>query len=172
MCAPPRRAGGARGAGLAGRGGRAAETRNDQRSNPKRRTGRPALLWKGDDSQVITPGELRPLDGNGNTKPTALHFTAGQQEFLAMVRQLREGLRATVRTRGIAVVLRSKSSRRPAPAARPGEARDYSPRRSFARYRARDVARACTRETNRAMAANPNLAASTGSPPMSALMSA
>lgn len=32
------------------------------------------------------------LDNNGNTKPTALHFTAGQQEFLAMVRDLREGV--------------------------------------------------------------------------------
>ncbi|MBX3219765.1 MAG: hypothetical protein KF795_04550 [Labilithrix sp.] len=30
-------------------------------------------------------------DNNGNTKPTALHFTAGQQEFLAMVTALREG---------------------------------------------------------------------------------
>ncbi len=27
-------------------------------------------------------------DNNGNTKPTALHFTAGQQEFLGMVRAL------------------------------------------------------------------------------------
>lgn len=32
-------------------------------------------------------------DNNGNTKPTALHFTAGQQEFLAMVRELIDGLR-------------------------------------------------------------------------------
>lgn len=31
-------------------------------------------------------------DGSGNTKPTALHFTAGQQEFLAMVSALREGV--------------------------------------------------------------------------------
>jgi hypothetical protein len=31
------------------------------------------------------------VDNNGNTKPTALHFTAGQQEFLAMVRDLCEG---------------------------------------------------------------------------------
>lgn len=30
-------------------------------------------------------------DNNGNVKPTALHFTAGQQEFLAMVTQLVEG---------------------------------------------------------------------------------
>jgi hypothetical protein len=33
------------------------------------------------------------VDNNNNTKPTALHFTAGQQEFLAMVRQLVEGVR-------------------------------------------------------------------------------
>ncbi len=32
-------------------------------------------------------------DNNGNTKPTALHFTAGQQEFLAMVGELVEGVR-------------------------------------------------------------------------------
>lgn len=32
------------------------------------------------------------LDNNGNTKPTALHFTAGQQEFLAMVHELRQGV--------------------------------------------------------------------------------
>lgn len=31
------------------------------------------------------------VDGNGNTKPTALHFTAGQQEFLTMVEELRHG---------------------------------------------------------------------------------
>jgi len=31
-------------------------------------------------------------DNNGNTKPTAFHFTAGQQKFLEMVRQLREGV--------------------------------------------------------------------------------
>ncbi|HYC78839.1 MAG TPA: hypothetical protein VEI02_14535 [Planctomycetota bacterium] len=29
-------------------------------------------------------------DGKGNTKPTALHFTAGQQQFLATVDQVRE----------------------------------------------------------------------------------
>jgi hypothetical protein len=34
------------------------------------------------------------VDNNGNTKPTALHFTAGQQEFLAMVSDLRKGVRA------------------------------------------------------------------------------
>lgn len=32
------------------------------------------------------------VDNNGNTKPTALHFTAGQQEFLAMVSELRAGV--------------------------------------------------------------------------------
>lgn len=31
-------------------------------------------------------------DNNGNMKPTALHFTAGQQQFLKMVVALREGL--------------------------------------------------------------------------------
>lgn len=33
------------------------------------------------------------VDNNGNTKPTALHFTAGQQEFLAMVSELIRGVR-------------------------------------------------------------------------------
>jgi hypothetical protein len=33
------------------------------------------------------------MDNNGNTKPTALHFTAGQQEFLAMVSELIQGVR-------------------------------------------------------------------------------
>jgi hypothetical protein len=33
-------------------------------------------------------------DNNGNTKPTGFHFTAGQQSFLRMVDQLREGLTA------------------------------------------------------------------------------
>lgn len=32
------------------------------------------------------------VDNNGNTKPTALHFTAGQQEFLSMVSDLRRGV--------------------------------------------------------------------------------
>lgn len=32
------------------------------------------------------------LDNNGNLKPTSLHFTAGQQRFLDMVRQLRAKL--------------------------------------------------------------------------------
>src|SRR5207302_589242 len=32
------------------------------------------------------------VDNNGNTKPTALHFTAGQQEFLALVSELRKGI--------------------------------------------------------------------------------
>lgn len=31
-------------------------------------------------------------DGNGNVKPTAFHFTAGQQSFLDMVAQLAEGV--------------------------------------------------------------------------------
>jgi hypothetical protein len=31
-------------------------------------------------------------DNNGNTKPTALHFTAGQQQFLEMVVQLRDAV--------------------------------------------------------------------------------
>lgn len=31
-------------------------------------------------------------DNNGNTKPTALHFTAGQQSFLEMVDELRRGI--------------------------------------------------------------------------------
>ena len=33
------------------------------------------------------------VDGNGNTKPTALHFTAGRQTFLAMVKELVEETR-------------------------------------------------------------------------------
>ncbi|WP_437600215.1 hypothetical protein WMF28_01490 [Sorangium sp. So ce590] len=33
------------------------------------------------------------VDNNGNTKPTALHFTAGQQEFLTMVSELLQGVR-------------------------------------------------------------------------------
>ncbi len=34
-------------------------------------------------------------DNNGNSKPTALHFTAGQQTFLGMVELLRGGMNAT-----------------------------------------------------------------------------
>jgi hypothetical protein len=34
------------------------------------------------------------VDNNGNTKPTALHFTAGQQSFLAMVAELAEHVTA------------------------------------------------------------------------------
>lgn len=34
------------------------------------------------------------VDNNGNAKPTALHFTAGQQEFLAMVHDLVRGVSA------------------------------------------------------------------------------
>jgi len=33
-------------------------------------------------------------DNNGNTKPTALHFTAGNQQFLQMVSEIAEGLTA------------------------------------------------------------------------------
>lgn len=33
-------------------------------------------------------------DNNGNTKPTALHFAAGQQQFLKMVNDLAEGVNA------------------------------------------------------------------------------
>lgn len=33
-------------------------------------------------------------DNNGNTKPTAFHFTAGQQAFLTMVDELRRGITA------------------------------------------------------------------------------
>ncbi|WP_437571105.1 type I-G CRISPR-associated protein, Cas3-extension family [Sorangium sp. So ce542] len=33
------------------------------------------------------------VDNHGNTKPTALHFTAGQQEFLRMVNELLRGVR-------------------------------------------------------------------------------
>ena len=32
------------------------------------------------------------VDNNGNTKPTALHFTAGQQQFLKMVQELLAGI--------------------------------------------------------------------------------
>jgi hypothetical protein len=34
------------------------------------------------------------VDNSGSTKPTALHFTAGQQKFLAMVKKLAEELKA------------------------------------------------------------------------------
>jgi len=34
------------------------------------------------------------VDNNGNTKPTALHFTAGQQQFLKMVAELQAGVNA------------------------------------------------------------------------------
>ncbi|MCB9758383.1 MAG: hypothetical protein H6739_00950 [Alphaproteobacteria bacterium] len=40
-------------------------------------------------------------DNNGNTKPTALHFTAGQQLFLDMVLQLQRGVTAEDLTRAI-----------------------------------------------------------------------
>lgn len=32
------------------------------------------------------------VDGSGSTKPTALHFTSGQQKFLEMVRELADGV--------------------------------------------------------------------------------
>jgi hypothetical protein len=32
------------------------------------------------------------LDGNGKAKPTHLHFTAGQQQFLSMIRELADGI--------------------------------------------------------------------------------
>lgn len=37
-------------------------------------------------------GTETAVDNNGNVKPTAFHFTAGQQMFLAMVRDLRGGI--------------------------------------------------------------------------------
>lgn len=40
-------------------------------------------------------GTETATDNNGNLKPTALHFTAGQQEFLAMVEQLIEGAKGS-----------------------------------------------------------------------------
>jgi len=55
---------------------------------------------------LVTAGSLRSLDfaaafatdvatdNNGNTKPTALHFAAGQQQFLAMVETLGKGVGA------------------------------------------------------------------------------
>lgn len=42
---------------------------------------------------VAAYGTEVAVDNNGNVKPTALHFTAGQQTFLSMVATLREGLR-------------------------------------------------------------------------------
>lgn len=39
-------------------------------------------------------GTETAVDNNGNVKPTALHFTAGQQEFLAMVQELVEKVTA------------------------------------------------------------------------------
>ena len=38
-------------------------------------------------------GTCEALDGSGQVKPTALHFTAGQQRFLSMVNILRDGVR-------------------------------------------------------------------------------
>lgn len=42
--------------------------------------------------QVAAYGSELVTDNNGNLKPTALHFTAGQQSFLGMVRALQRGL--------------------------------------------------------------------------------
>lgn len=41
---------------------------------------------------VAAYGSELATDNNGNLKPTALHFTAGQQSFLGMVRALQQGL--------------------------------------------------------------------------------
>ncbi|MCC7075696.1 MAG: hypothetical protein IT198_01090 [Acidimicrobiia bacterium] len=41
------------------------------------------------------------LDNNGNAKPTDLHFAAGQQRFLKMARELREGMQAADYTEAI-----------------------------------------------------------------------
>jgi len=49
------------------------------------RTPRESALVAGWFSELVA-------DNNGNTKPTALHFTAGQQSFLAMVEDLRQGI--------------------------------------------------------------------------------
>lgn len=53
------------------------------------------LLVRGDRRGLDIAGALATdvaLDNGGSTKPTALHFTAGQQQFLAMVDELREGV--------------------------------------------------------------------------------
>lgn len=44
--------------------------------------------------QVAAYGSELITDNNGNLKPTALHFTAGQQTFLGMVRTLQQGVTA------------------------------------------------------------------------------
>src|SRR5262249_39702557 len=41
-------------------------------------------------SFVLAYGSELGLDNNGRVKPTALHFTAGQQQFLASVREIAE----------------------------------------------------------------------------------
>lgn len=43
---------------------------------------------------IAAYGSELVLDNNGKLKPTALHFTAGQQTFLSMVRALQQGLTA------------------------------------------------------------------------------
>jgi hypothetical protein len=66
---------------------------------------RPEVFKKFLEKAVKEAGERRRLadfaaayatdmarDGKGNTKPTAFHFTAGQQNFLEMVAQLADGL--------------------------------------------------------------------------------
>jgi hypothetical protein len=53
-----------------------------------------SLLTKERRSQDLGAAFFSELgkDNNGNTKPTALHFTAGQQKFLEMVAELRRSL--------------------------------------------------------------------------------
>jgi hypothetical protein len=60
--------------------------------------------FAGEAANTCTPDKMRSArmiaaygselitDNNGNLKPTALHFTAGQQTFLGMVRALQQGL--------------------------------------------------------------------------------
>ncbi len=45
--------------------------------------------------QVAAFGAPEVVDGNGNVKPTAFHFTAGQQLFLKMVNDLLRGVEET-----------------------------------------------------------------------------
>jgi len=42
--------------------------------------------------QIAAYGSELVTDNNGNLKPTALHFTAGQQSFIGMVRTLQQGM--------------------------------------------------------------------------------
>ena len=41
------------------------------------------------------------VDRSGNAKPTDLHFTAGQQQFLKMAREVRDGVVAEVKSRPV-----------------------------------------------------------------------